>query len=36
MVDDEHNFSSSNGRSARENNPDIRGYATAMRSGSQG
>ena len=36
MVNDEHNFSSLNGRSVKEDNPDIRGYATGMRSGSQG
>ena len=35
-VDDEHWFSSSNGRSDLENYPDFRGYATGMRPRSQG
>ena len=31
MVDDEHCFSSSDGRSVREDHPDFRGHATGMR-----
>ena len=34
-VDDEHNFSSPDGRSVRENHPDVRVHATNMRSRSQ-
>ena len=30
-VDDEHNFSSPDGRSVREDHPDVRGQATGMR-----
>ena len=33
-VDDEHNFSSPDGRSVGENHPDVRGYAASMRSRS--
>ena len=35
-VDDEHRFSSPDGRSIREDHPDFRGHATGMRLGSQG
>ena len=35
-VDDEHNFSSSNGRSVREDHPDVRGHATGICPRSQG
>ena len=31
IVDDEHNFSSPNGRSVREDHPDVRGHATGIR-----
>ena len=30
-IDDEHSFSSPNGRSIREDHPDIRGHATSIR-----
>ena len=33
-VDDEHNFSSLDGRSVREDHPDIRGHVTGMCPGS--
>ena len=36
MVDDDHNFSSSDGRSVREDHPDVRGHATSMCPRSQG
>ena len=35
-VDDEHNFSSSDGRSFREDHLDVRGHVTGMRPRSQG
>ena len=35
-VDDEHNFSSLNRQSVREDHPDVRRHATGMRLGSQG
>ena len=35
-VDDEHCFSSSDGRSVREDHPDFRGHATGMRPIPQG
>ena len=35
-VDDEHNFSSPDRQSVREDHPDVRGHATGMRPGSQG
>ena len=35
-IDDEHRFSSLDGRSVRENHPDVRGHATGMRLGSYG
>ena len=36
MVDDEHNFSSPDGWSVKENHPDVRGHATGMCPRSQG
>ena len=36
IIDDEHCFSSINGRSVREDHPDFRGHATAKRPRSQG
>ena len=36
IVDDEHDFSSPNGRSVKEDHLDIRGHATSMRPSSQG
>ena len=35
-IDDEHNFSSPNGRSIDEDHPDVRGHAMSMCPGSQG
>ena len=35
-VDDEHNFSSPNGWSVREDHPNVRGHATSMLPRSQG
>ena len=35
-IDDEHCFSSTNGRSVKEDHPDFRRHATSMRPGSQG
>ena len=35
-IDDEHCFSSLDGRSVREYHPDLRGHATGMHPGSQG
>ena len=35
-IGDEHIFSSSDGRSVKEDHPDFRGHATDMRLGSQG
>ena len=34
MVDDEHCFSSPDGRSVREDRPDFRGHSSSMRPGS--
>ena len=36
IVDDEHNFSSPEGRSVKEDHPDFGGHATGMRPRSQG
>ena len=35
-VDNEHNFSSPDKRSVKEDYPDVRGHATGMHPGSQG